>query len=1123
MRFRTAVTRFATPVVLALAANSASLAAGPITSGQLLAGSISGPSYSEVWTFSGTAGNRVLIAAVTTSGALNTVIRLSNPASTEVVNTSADFVDYQLLSSGTYTLTIEDSGLNDAGSYSLSLLNVTAGPLTTGSDLDGGAITSAEVRTGQMNGVTDFDAFTFSGTAGDRIEIAGVATGGVSFNTDLTLYPPGGGAAEVNTVTGDRIDTQLAVSGTYTVVVNDYTHVQTGTYSLSLLNLTAGPLTSGTDLDGGTIASGEVKAGQLQTVPDFDAYRFTANAGDRVLIGAITTGGTMNSEVYLYPPGGGAALVATSADRVDYQLPLSGTYAILIEEVGTNDTGNYNLSFLNLTGGPLTTVADSDGGPLPPVNAISGQTNLVGDFDAFTFDGSVGDHMVIGAIATGGSSYNTNITLYPPGGGAAEANSVTGDRMDVALAASGRYSIVIEDYSTARTGSYTLQYVNLSRGPINSDTDPDGGDITSASVVSGALQSSPDFDVYRFAGNVGDRVLLAAIATGGTVNTQISLYAPWSASAVVYTSADRVEIQLPATGTYNLLIEDAGLNDTGTYNLSYLNLTSGPLTNGADTDGGAIASATVKSGQINLVGDFDAFTFSGAAGDRILFGAIATGGTSFNTNITLYPPGGGAAEVNTVTGDRLDAQLAVSGTYTAVVEDYSDTHTGTYSLTLLNLTAGPLTSGTDADGGTINSADVLSGQAQTAPDFDAYRVIGNLGDRILIAAVSTGGTMNTQVYVYPPGNGAPIVVTSSDRTEVQLLASGVYTILIEDVGLNDTGTYNLSYLNLTTGPLLNGTDTDGGAIASAAVKSGQTNVVGDFDAFTFSGVAGDRILFGAIATGGASFNTNLTLYPPGGGAAEVNTVTGDRLDAQLTVSGTYTAVVEDYSDSHTGTYSLTLLNLTAGPLTSGTDPDGGTLQPSDLRLGQMQTAPDFDAFRFAGAFGDTVRVTATTTLGTMNTEAYIYPPTGGAVVATSSDNITYVLTSTGIHTLLMQDVGLNDTGSYSISFLKSGGVTGVEDALDPARVLFLPVSPNPFSGPVQLVFSLPGENWVRLRVFDLHGALVRTVLDQRLQAGRYARSWDGRDRQGAMVASGVYYAELRVGAKVMTRKMVRMR
>jgi hypothetical protein len=347
-------------------------------------------------------------------------------------------------------------------------------------------------------------------------------------------------------------------------------------------------------------------------------------------------------------------------------------------------------------------------------------------------------------------------------------------------------------------------------------------------------------------------------------------------------------------------------------------------------------------------------------------------------------------------------------------------------------------------------------------------------------------------------------------------------MVIQDNTLSNTGTYDLTLLNVTSGPLSTGADPDGGAIASAGVKSGQVNADVDVDAFTFSGTAGDRVLIGAITSGGGTLNTTTTLYPPGGGAAEAISYGSDRLDAQLQLTGTYTIVVEDYGNNHPGNYSLTLLDLTSGPLTSGADADGGFLLPGDFKPCQFQTAPDFDAFRFGGAFGDTVRITTTPTSGPITPLISIYGPTGPALFTSGASPAVYVLPSLANFTLVLQDNTLLDTGSYTVAFQKTGGVTDAPGPVVPSELALAPAAPNPFSRSTVVEFTLPADQTVTLRVFDVHGRLVRTLADGRYPAGRHVVPWDGLDAGGSRAASGVYWAALRAGSEVLIRKMVRV-
>ena len=61
---------------------------------------------------------------------------------------------------------------------------------------------------------------------------------------------------------------------------------------------------------------------------------------------------------------------------------------------------------------------------------------------------------------------------------------------------------------------------------------------------------------------------------------------------------------------------------------------------------------------------------------------------------------------------------------------------------------------------------------------------------------------------------------------------------------------------------------------------------------------------------------------------------------------------------------------------------------------------------------------------------------------------------------------------------------------------------------------------VRLRVYDLLGQVVRELVDEWQEEGRYQVTWDGRNGEGAIVANGVYVCELEAGEFRARRKMV---
>jgi glucose/arabinose dehydrogenase/PKD repeat protein len=78
----------------------------------------------------------------------------------------------------------------------------------------------------------------------------------------------------------------------------------------------------------------------------------------------------------------------------------------------------------------------------------------------------------------------------------------------------------------------------------------------------------------------------------------------------------------------------------------------------------------------------------------------------------------------------------------------------------------------------------------------------------------------------------------------------------------------------------------------------------------------------------------------------------------------------------------------------------------------------------------------------------------------------------------------------------------------PSAFRLLAAIPNPFNPRTTLRFETPVQGFVRLRVFDVAGRLVRNLLAQDLPAGYHAVEWDGHDDRGGFVASGVYLYEL---------------
>ena len=79
--------------------------------------------------------------------------------------------------------------------------------------------------------------------------------------------------------------------------------------------------------------------------------------------------------------------------------------------------------------------------------------------------------------------------------------------------------------------------------------------------------------------------------------------------------------------------------------------------------------------------------------------------------------------------------------------------------------------------------------------------------------------------------------------------------------------------------------------------------------------------------------------------------------------------------------------------------------------------------------------------------------------------------------------------------------------------------PNPFNPITKIEFSPPRDGHVSLKIFNVRGELVRTLVDGNRLAGRQVVEWDGSDDRGQSVASGVYFYETRTAGKSIVNKM----
>jgi hypothetical protein len=80
--------------------------------------------------------------------------------------------------------------------------------------------------------------------------------------------------------------------------------------------------------------------------------------------------------------------------------------------------------------------------------------------------------------------------------------------------------------------------------------------------------------------------------------------------------------------------------------------------------------------------------------------------------------------------------------------------------------------------------------------------------------------------------------------------------------------------------------------------------------------------------------------------------------------------------------------------------------------------------------------------------------------------------------------------------------------------------PNPFNPVTNIAYSIDKSTEVQLTVFDITGRIVTTLVDQQQSAGTYTVQWNGRNRHGEAMPSGVYFYKLVTPDNSMVHKMM---
>jgi hypothetical protein len=270
-------------------------------------------------------------------------------------------------------------------------------------------------------------------------------------------------------------------------------------------------------------------------------------------------------------------------------------------------------------------------------------------------------------------------------------------------------------------------------GPLNGDAE--GGTLTSGRRAAGYLDVG-DLDVYTFAADAGDNLLIGISRINSAIDPRFNLYRPDGQllTAQQGTFSAGAAVVAPIGGTYVLVARDVSSDEAGGYAIS---LAIGPhafVNDPDDADGGTLTSGQTLAGYLTNA-DSDIFTFTATAGAAFSVQMARQNASAIEPALEVYAPDG----TRYANSGALSAAINVvsapaSGTYIVVAADGAFDEPGGY---VVSLDAAPNTVDTRAPTALLGQLEHLrSGNVQV--QF-SEAMTGLVATSLTLNNVTTGG------------------------------------------------------------------------------------------------------------------------------------------------------------------------------------------------------------------------------------------------------------------------------------------------------------------------------------------------------------------------------------------------
>ncbi len=93
----------------------------------------------------------------------------------------------------------------------------------------------------------------------------------------------------------------------------------------------------------------------------------------------------------------------------------------------------------------------------------------------------------------------------------------------------------------------------------------------------------------------------------------------------------------------------------------------------------------------------------------------------------------------------------------------------------------------------------------------------------------------------------------------------------------------------------------------------------------------------------------------------------------------------------------------------------------------------------------------------------------------------------------------------------------------PAKFSLSQNYPNPFNSETIIRYQVTNKSWVQIKIFDLLGNEIKTLVNEEKEPGYFTTSWNGKNNNNLIVPNSVYIYQMRADAYIESKKSIILR